>query len=164
MTPWAAACQASLSFTVSLNLLKFTSSGAIPPSYTMLFPSPPALNLSQHRGFSNSWFFTSGDILEFQLPCQSFLWIFGTDFLQDWLVGSPCSPRDSQEYSPAPQFESINSSALIFLYSPTLNICTWLLEKPQLWLYGLLSEKWCLSFFIHCLGLLQLSLQEASVF
>ena len=35
-------------------------------------------------------------------------------------VGSPCSPRDSQEYSPTPQFKSINSSVLNFLYSPTL--------------------------------------------
>ena len=37
-----------------------------------------------------------------------------------WLVGSPCSPRDSQESSPTPQFKSINSSALSFLHSPTL--------------------------------------------
>ena len=37
-----------------------------------------------------------------------------------WMVGSPCSPRDSQESSPTPQFKSINSSALSFLYSPTL--------------------------------------------
>ena len=37
-----------------------------------------------------------------------------------WLVGFPCSPRDSQESSPIPQFKSINSSALSFLYSPTL--------------------------------------------
>ena len=37
-----------------------------------------------------------------------------------FLVGSPCSPRDSQESSPTPQFKSINSSALSFLYSPTL--------------------------------------------
>ena len=37
-------------------------------------------------------------------------------FLQDELVGSPCSPRDSQESSPTPQFKSINSSALSFLY------------------------------------------------
>ena len=43
-----------------------------------------------------------------------------TDFLLDGLVGSPCSPRDSQESSPTPQFESINSSALSFSYSPTL--------------------------------------------
>ena len=37
-----------------------------------------------------------------------------------WLVGSPCSPRDSQESSPTPQFESINYSVLSFLHSPTL--------------------------------------------
>ena len=31
--------------------------------------------------------------------------------LQDGLVGSPCSPRDSQDSSPTPQFQSINSLA-----------------------------------------------------
>ena len=41
---------------------------------------------------------------------------------QDWspLGWTPCSPRDSQESSPTPQFKSINSSVLSFLYSPTL--------------------------------------------
>ena len=41
---------------------------------------------------------------------------------QDWspLGWGSCSPRDSQESSPAPQFKIINSSALSFLYSPTL--------------------------------------------
>ena len=44
---------------------------------------------------------------------------------QDWsplegLVGSPWSPRDSQESSPTPQFKSINSLVLSFLHSPTL--------------------------------------------
>ena len=38
----------------------------------------------------------------------------------EWMVGSPCSPRDSQESSPTPQFKSINSSVLSFLYGPTL--------------------------------------------
>ena len=42
------------------------------------------------------------------------------DFLYDGLVGSPCSPRDSQESSPTPQFKSINPSALSFLHRPTL--------------------------------------------
>ena len=42
------------------------------------------------------------------------------DFLQDRLVGSPCSPRDSQESSPTPQFKSINFLVLSFLYGPTL--------------------------------------------
>ena len=40
---------------------------------------------------------------------------------QDW---SPCSPKDSQESSPTPQFKIINSSALSFLYSPTLTSMT----------------------------------------
>ena len=40
-------------------------------------------------------------------------------FMMD-LLGSPCSARDSQETSPIPQFKSINSSVLSFLYSPTL--------------------------------------------
>src|SRR5574337_331571 len=37
-----------------------------------------------------------------------------TDLLQNGLVGSPCSPRDSQESSPTPQFKSIDSSLLSF--------------------------------------------------
>ena len=45
--------------------------------------------------------------------------------IQDWfplglLVWSPCSPRDSQEFSPTPQFKSTNSSALSLLDGPTL--------------------------------------------
>ena len=36
------------------------------------------------------------------------------------MVGSSCSPRDSQKSSPTPQFKSINSSALSLLHSPTL--------------------------------------------
>ena len=44
--------------------------------------------------------------------------------IQDWLplglVGSPCSPGDSPESSPTPQFRSINSSVFSFLYSPML--------------------------------------------
>ena len=45
--------------------------------------------------------------------------------IQDWfpsglMVWSLCSPRDSQESSPTPQFKSINSSMLSLLHSPTL--------------------------------------------
>ena len=61
-------------------------------------------------------------ILELQLQQRSFQRIFRVDYLWDWLVWSPCSPRDSQESSPTPQFKSINSSVLSFLlYSPTLS-------------------------------------------
>ena len=33
------------------------------------------------------------------------------------------------------------------------HIHIWLLEKPQLWLYGPLLAKWCLCFLIHCIDL-----------
>ena len=91
-------------------------SDAIPPSHPLLSPSPPALYLSQHQGLSQ-WVSSShqaAKVLEFQLQFQSFQWIFRTDFLQDGLVGSPCSPRDSQEFSPTPQFKSINSTGSAF--------------------------------------------------
>ena len=38
----------------------------------------------------------------------------------EWTSGSPCSPRDSQDSSPTPQFKSINFSVLTFLHSPTI--------------------------------------------
>ena len=57
-------------------------------------------------------------VLELQL--QSFQWVFRVALCQDWLVWSPCHPRDSQEYSPASQFKSIDSSVLNLLYCPTL--------------------------------------------
>ena len=57
-------------------------------------------------------------VLELQL--QPFQWIFRIDFLYDWLFWSLCCPMDSQESSPAPQFESIHSSVFSLLYGPTL--------------------------------------------
>ena len=59
-------------------------------------------------------------VLDLQLQCQSFQWILRVHSLFDWLVWSPCCPRDSQGSSPTSQFKSINSSVLNFLYSPTL--------------------------------------------
>ena len=41
-------------------------------------------------------------------------------FRIDWLDLLSVSPRDYQESSPTPQFKSVNSSVLSFLYSPTL--------------------------------------------
>ena len=95
---------------------------AIQLSHPLSSPSPPALNLSQHRGLFK-WVSSShpvAKILEFELQHQSFQWTPRTDLLQDGLVGSPFSPRDSQESSPTPQFKSINSLVLSFLYSPIL--------------------------------------------
>ena len=53
-TPWTAVQQASLSFTISQSLLKFihSVSDVIQPSHPLLFPFPPAFNLSQNQGLS----------------------------------------------------------------------------------------------------------------
>ena len=88
-------------------------SDAIQPSHPLSSPSPPAPNPSQHQGLFQ-WVNSSHEVakvLEFQL-LASFL----PKKSQGW---SPCSPRDSQESSPTPQFKSINSSVLSFLHSPT---------------------------------------------
>ena len=87
--------------------------------------------------------------------------------IQDWFpLGltslTPCSPWYSQESSPTPQFESINSSALSFMVQLSHLYMT--TGKPCLWLYGPLSAKWCLCFLTCCLGLSHLSFQGASIF
>ena len=109
-------------------LLEFTQtcvhrvSDANQPSHPLLFPSPPAPNPSQHQSLFQ-WVNSSHEVakvLEFQLQHHSFQRNPRVDLLQNGLVGSPCSPRDSQEPSPTPQFKSINPSALSLLHSPTL--------------------------------------------
>ena len=90
------------------------SSSVIPiSSHLQSFPASGSFQMSQ-------FLHQVAKVLEFQLQHQSFQWTLRTDLLEDGLVGSPCSPRDSQESSPTTQFKSINSSALSFLYSPTL--------------------------------------------
>ena len=75
---------------------------AIQSSHPLSSPSPPAFNLSQHQGLFTwvSFLHQVANILELQLQHQSFQWKSKTDFLYDWLVWSPCCPRDSQESSP----------------------------------------------------------------
>ena len=123
-TPWFAARQASLSITNSRSSLKLMSIESVMPSshlvlcrpLLLLPPIPPSI-----RVFSNeSTAHEVAKVFELQPQHQSFQWIFKTNFLQNGLVGSPYSPRDSQESSPTPQFKSINFSALSFLYGPAL--------------------------------------------
>ena len=99
-TAWTPVHQASPSITNSWSLFKLMSLESVMPSKHLipLAPSPPAFNLSQHQGLFQ-WVSTLhrvAKVLEFQLQHESFQWIFKTDFLQDGLVQSPCSPRDSQ--------------------------------------------------------------------
>ena len=109
-------------------LLEFTQthihwvSDAIPPSHPLSSPYPPASNPSQHQSLFQ-WVNSSHEVakvLEFQLQHHSFQINRRANLLQNGLVGSPCSPRESQESSPTPQFKRINSLALSFLISPTL--------------------------------------------
>ena len=95
---------------------------AIQLSHPLSSSSPPAPNPSQHQSLFQ-WVNSSHEVakvLEFQLQHQSFPWTPRTDLLQNGLVGSPCSWRDSQESSPTPQFKSINSLVFSLLHSPTL--------------------------------------------
>ena len=95
---------------------------AIQPSHPLSSPSPPCLqSLPASGSFPMSQFFTSGGQSIGVSASASVLPMN----IQDWspwdgLVGSPCCLRDSQESYPTPQFKSIHSSALNFLYSPTL--------------------------------------------
>ena len=87
---------------------------AIQPSHPRSSPSPPALNPSQHQSLFQrvNSSHEVAKVLEFQLEYHSFRRNPRSDLLQNGLVGSPCSPRDSQESPPTPQFKCINSSAL----------------------------------------------------
>ena len=117
-TPWTAARQASVSITNSQRILRLMSMESVMPSnisssvipFSSCFQSFPASGFFQWVSSSH----LVAKVLEFQLQHQYFQWIFRTDFLWDGLVGSPCSPRDSQASSTT-QFKSINSSGLSFL-------------------------------------------------
>ena len=109
-------------------LLEFTQTHVhrvgMPPSHLILCcplfllpPIPPSIRVFSNEStlptrWPKYWSFSFSIIPSKKNP--------RVDLLQNGLVGSPCSPRDSQESSPTPQFKCINSSALGFLHSPTL--------------------------------------------
>ena len=128
LTPWTAARQASQSITNSQSFHKLMSIRSVMSSNHLILCCPLLLLPSifpSIRVFSNEsalcirwpkyWSFSFNISPSNEHPGLIF---FRMDCIS--LVGSPCSPRDSQESSPTPQFKSINSSALSFLYSPTL--------------------------------------------
>ena len=124
-TAWIAAHQASLSITNSRSSLGLTSIESVMPSThfilcrpLLLFPAiPPSIRVVSNEStlrmrWPKYWSFSFSIIPSKEIPIS--------DLLQKGLLGSPCSPRDSQESSPTPQFKSINSLALSLLHSPTL--------------------------------------------
>ena len=90
---------------------------AISSSVVPFSSYPQSLPASESFQWVNSWHEVA-KVLEFQLLHHFFQRNPRADLLQNGLVRSPCSPRDSQESSPTPQFKSINSSALSLLLSP----------------------------------------------
>ena len=85
-----------------------------PQSYLLSSPSPLALNLFQHQGLFQ-WTGSShqvAEVLELQLQHQCFQWLFRVNILWDWLVWSPCCPRDSQESSTAPSSKAMSNQNL----------------------------------------------------
>ena len=93
--------------------------------------------------FPVSQFFESGGQSTGASPAASVLPIN----IQDWFplglnIWSPCSPRDSQESSPAPQFKSISSSVLS-LYGPALtSICDYWKNRDLVFLWKLWGKLW----------------------
>ena len=95
---------------------------AVQPSHPLMPSSPPALSLSQHQGLfqwvvcSHQMTQNTGTSASASSPASEYS---GFIFLKtDWF--DLCCPRDSQESSPAPQFEGINSLAFCLLYGPAL--------------------------------------------
>ena len=123
-TPWIAARQASLSMTNSWSLLKLMSIELVMPSNHLILCRPllvPPSIFPSIRVFSN------GSVLHIR---QSKYWSFSFNispsneysglisFRMHWL--DLLSGQGTYKSSPTPQFKSINSSALSFLYTPTL--------------------------------------------
>ena len=116
MTPWTVAHQASLSIINSRSLLKLMFIESVLPSNYLILCCPLLLLLSI---FPRIRVFSKLSALSIRWPEY---WSFGFSI-------TPCNSfplgltglitllsSESQESSPAPQFESINSSALSLLY------------------------------------------------
>ena len=97
-------------------------SDAIQPSHPLsplllLPPIPPSFKVFSNEStlrmrWPKYWSFSFSIIPSKEIPG---LISFRMDCLE-----FPCSPRDSKESSPQPQFKSINSSVFSLLHSPTL--------------------------------------------
>ena len=106
-------------------LLEFTQThvlwvgDAIQPSHPLLSPSPPAFNLSQHQGLFK-WVSSLHQVAKAEVSASASVLPMN---IQDWFPLGWTGwiyLQSSQESSPTPQFKSINSWMLSFLYSPTL--------------------------------------------
>ena len=119
VTPWTATHQVPLYSTTSWSLVKYMFIESVMVSNYLILCGP---HLLWFQSFAGSESFP----MAFHMRWPKY-WSISislsneySGLLSFWMVGSPCSPRDSQESSPAPQFKSISSLAFSFLYSATL--------------------------------------------
>ena len=124
MTPWTAACQASLSFTISWSLLKLMSIESVMPSNHLILCCPLLLLPSI---FPSIRVFSSESALHIRWPKY---WSFSfsispsneyselISFRIDWF--DRLAVHGTQESSSTPQFQSTHSLVLSRLYGPTL--------------------------------------------
>ena len=124
-TPWTAARQALLSFTIFWSLLRFMSIESVMLSNHLILCHPLLILPSI---FPSIRVFSNESALHIKWPKH---WTFSfsispsneysglISFRIDWFDLLPVQ-GNSQESSPAPQFKSISSSALSLLYGPTI--------------------------------------------
>ena len=113
-------CQASLSFTISQSLLKLTSIESVIPSNHLIlchpllrlpsiFPSSGSFPMSRLFPSSGQSIGASASISVFSMNIQD-------QFPLGWTGWISLQSKGLSRVSPTPQFKSINSSALSFLY------------------------------------------------
>ena len=158
VTPWTAAHQASLFFTISLSLLKFISIESMMPFNHLILCCPifSCPESFQQQGlFPLSQLLASGDQSIGSLASALVLPMSIQGWFPLGLAGwSPCCPRGSQESSPVSQLKSMNSLAPSLLYCPNITSIHDYWNSHGFHLYGPLLANWCLCFLICCLGLL----------
>ena len=166
-TPWTAACQASLSIINSQSLLKLMSTESVIPSNHLILCRPLHLLPSIFPRIKGlfQWVSSSHQVAKvlgasvsvFPMNIQdSFpLGWTGLISLQSKGLSRVFSSTTVQKH----QFFSAQLSS-----QSNSHIHTWLLEKPELWLYRPLLAKYCLCFVICWQGWSQLFFQGASVF
>ena len=151
MTPWTAACQASLSITNSWRWLNLMSIESVIPSSHLILCSPllllplifPIIRVFSsesvlHIRWPNYWSFSISPSNEYSGLIS--LGMTGLNSLQSKGLSRVFSSTTVQKHQ---YFGGLPS-----LWSRS-HIHTWLLERPKPWLDGPLLAKWCLCFLTH---------------
>ena len=122
VTPRTAACQTSLSFTISQSLLQLKSTESVMPSshlilghHLLLLPSirPSIRVFSNKSSLTIRWPKYGSLIISLSNEYSGLI-----SFMMDWF--DLLAVKGTLKSCPAPQFKTINSSALSLFYGPAL--------------------------------------------